>query len=410
MTLRPGDLDLADPDVFVAHGGPPHDYFEMLRREDPVHWAEPPTEQKTISPVERGYWVLTKREDCVSVSRTPKVFSSHREGPFLWQMDDAGLAGVQTQLLAKDPPEHVKYRRLVQRGFTPKMVKGIEPVIRKHAREIVAEVADRGGCEFVTDLAMELPLTLICELAGIPLEDRQKIFDWSNHLVGADDPEMSQGANPMESSAQMWLYCNELAAKKKESPDGTLISKYVHGEVDGEKITEVELNNFFVLLSVAGNETTRNATTHFMRLMFENPDQYELLKSDVDRHLPGAIEEALRFSPPVMQFTRTAVEDAEIRGRKIKAGDKLYISYPSANRDEEVFPESMTFDITREKNDHISFGIGEHFCLGANLARMQLDAILREVLTVLPTMTLAEPPRFQRSHFIAGVKEMKVRW
>jgi cholest-4-en-3-one 26-monooxygenase len=309
-----------------------------------------------------------------------------------------------------DPPQHVKYRRLVQRGFTPRMVREIEPSIRAHATAIVDQVAKRSSCEFVEDLACELPLTLICELLGIPLEDRKKIFHWSNQMIGADDPDLSAGAETGAASAGMWLYCNELAAQKREQPDDTLLSKYIHGEVEGEKISEVELNHFFVLLSVAGNETTRNMTSHFMRLMFENPEQYELLKSDVDTHLPGAIEEALRYSPPVMNFRRTATAATEIRGVPIRQGDKLYLSYPSANRDEDLFPDSMSFDITREKNDHVAFGIGEHFCLGANLARMQLHCILREVLTRLPDMTLAEPPQVQRSNFIHGIKRMQVRF
>ncbi|HEY8122466.1 MAG TPA: cytochrome P450, partial [Myxococcota bacterium] len=193
--------------------------------------------------------------------------------------------------------------------------------------------------------------------------------------------------------------------------DDALISLLANGAVDGEALTDLELNNFFVLLAVAGNETTRNATSQFMRLMSEHPDQFALLKSDVDRYLPDAIEEALRFAPPVMQFRRTAMEDTEIRGVRIARGDKVYLSYPSANRDEAVFGENaMQFDITRKNNDHISFGIGEHYCLGANFARMQLRCILRETLTRLPDISLTAAPAFQRSNFIAGIKRMPVRY
>ena len=313
-------------------------------------------------------------------------------------------------LVNMDPPGHVKYRRLVQRGFTPRMVAELEPRIRAHARRVVDNVARKGSCDFVTELASELPLILICELMGIPEEDRKQMFDWSNALIGNDDPEIRAGADPMQVSVQMWMYANALAQKKREQPDDTLISKYLHGEVDGLKISEFELNNFFVLLAVAGNETTRNATSQFMRLMSEHPDQFELLKTDVDRLLPGAIEEALRFAPPVVAFRRTALEDTEIRGVRIAKGDKVLMSYPSANRDEEVFPDADRFDIRRSPNHHLAFGIGEHFCLGANFARMQLRSILREVVTRLPDIRLVAPPKFQRSNLIHGIREMRVEF
>lgn len=413
MTLHPGDLDFTNPDLFVEHAGPPHDYLAMLRREAPVSWNPPPAVHKSKNTRSRtGFWVLAKHADIVNVSRHPRLFSSNQRSPFFWDIEDPVQAEhTRLHLIAMDPPQHVKYRGLVQRGFTPRMVRKLEPVIQNHARDIVDRVATRGECEFVEDLACELPLTLLCELVGVPYEDRKKIFDWSNQLVGADDPDMHPAeSTPLEAAAQMYLYCNELAAQKREQPDDTLISKYVNGEVDGHKLSDMEINQFFVLLSVAGNETTRNATSHFMRLMFEHPEQREELMGDLHGLLPGAIEEALRFSPPVMNFARTAISETELRGVKIRAGDKLYLSYPSANRDEEVFENSMRFDIRREKNDHIAFGIGEHFCLGANLARMQLRCILSELLTRLPDMAPAGPVGIQRSSFIHGIKHMPVRF
>jgi cytochrome P450 len=410
VPLRPGDLDLSDPDLFLAHGGPPHDYLRVLRREAPVFWNPAPAAQKTVTSVKRGYWILSKYADVVHVSKHPKLFSSSEGGPYIWDMDEAALAGQRLTMLVMDPPQHVKYRRLVQRGFTPRMIDKLEPTIRRHARGVVDRIAKKGECEFVEDLACELPLTLICELMGVPQEMRKQIFDWSNELIGADDADMKAG-DPTATAMQMWMYCNTLVAEKRKQPDDALISLLANGAVDGEALSDLQLNNFFVLLSVAGNETTRNATSQFMRLLSEHPDQSELLMSDVDRYLPGAIEEALRFAPPVMQFRRTAMEDTELRGVRIAKGDKLYLSYPSANRDEEVFGEtSMQFDITRRDNDHIAFGIGEHYCLGANFARMQLRCILREVLTRLPDIRLAGPPAFQRSNFIAGIKRMPVRF
>ena len=412
MTLRPGDLDLSSPDLYLEHEGPPHEYLAMLRREAPVSWnpARGVSSNAGHTAVKNGFWVLSKYADVHHVSRNPKLFSSYDGGPFVWDMDDQALAGQRLMLLVMDPPQHVKYRRLVQRGFTPRMVEKLEPTIRRHARAVVDRVARKGECEFVEELACELPLTLICELMGIPQEDRRQIFEWSNQLIGGEDPDM-RAADPTAVATQMWLYANKLAAEKKAKPDETLISAYVNGSVEGEAITEAEFNNFFLLLAVAGNETTRNATSQFIRLMHEHPDQWALLKSDVDRFLPGAIEEALRFGPPVLHFRRTAMEDTEIRGQRIRKGEKVYLSYPSVNRDEEVFgPTSMRLDITRANNDHLSFGIGEHFCLGANLARMQLRCILREIATRLPDLRLVGRPAFQRSSLIAGIKRMPVRF
>ena len=410
MESPPGTISLFDPDSY--RGGPPHAYLRRLRQEAPVCWHERPgPEVSSASKLDTGYWVLSKHQDVMDASRNPHLFSSYVGTSFLMDPKEEDLPGLQAMLINMDPPGHVKYRRLVQRGFTPRMVAELEPRIRAHARRIVDNVARKGSCEFVTEIACELPLILICELMGVPDEDRPQIFDWSNALIGSDDPEMKAGADPMQVSAQMWMYSNALAQKKREQqPDETLISKYVHGEVDGMKISEFELNNFFLMLAVAGNETTRNATSHFMRLMSEHPDQFELLKTDVDRLLPGAIEEALRFAPPVVAFRRTALQDTEIRGVRIAKGDKVWLSYPSANRDEEVFADPDRFDIRRSPNHHLSFGIGEHFCLGANFARMQLHSIMREVVTRLPDIRVVTPPKFQRSNLIHGIREMRVEF
>jgi cytochrome P450 len=409
MEARPGDLNLVDPDAY--RHGPPHAYLRRLRREAPVCWHEKPDPAvRCISKLDTGYWLLSKYQDVVDVSRNPRLFSSQVGTCFLMDPPPEGLPGLQAMLVNMDPPNHVRYRRLVQRGFTPRMVAELEPRIRAHARRIVDNVARKGNCEFVTELACELPLILICELMGIPEEDRKQIFDWSNAMIGADDPQLNGGADPAQVSVQMWMYSNDLAAKKRATPDDTLVSKYVNGDVDGAPISDFELNNFFLLLSVAGNETTRNATSHFMRLMSEHPDQFELLKTDVDRLLPGAIEEALRFSSPVVAFRRTVLEDTEIRGVRIAKGDKVVMSYPSVNRDEDVFDEPDRFDIRRSPNHHLAFGIGEHFCLGASLARMQLRCILREVITRLPDIRVIKPPRLQRSNLIHGITEMRVEY
>ena len=410
MIPAPGSLDLSDPDVVLRHEGPPHAYLARLRREAPVCWHPAPAEPRGVPPLRTGYWVLSKYDDVVLASRNPRLFSSEAGSHVLGDPEPDELAGMRMTMIAMDPPRHAKYRRLVQRGFTPRMVRALEPRIRAHAREIVGRVAARGQCEFVEELACELPLILICELMGIPVEDRRKVFDWSNQLIGTDDPDYQRGAEPNAVAAEMWLYSNALAERKRAAPDDTLISAYVHGEVDGEKITAAELNNFFVLLAVAGSETTRNATSHFVRLMAEHPEQQAWLRADLDARLPGAIEEALRYAPPVMYFRRTATEDATVRGTRIRAGDKVYLSYPSANRDEDAFPDAERFDLSRTPNHHLAFGIGEHFCLGASFARMQLRCILREVLARLPELALAGPCELQRGTLIHGVKRMPVRF
>jgi len=398
--MRPGDLDLCDLDQF--DGGFPHAYFAVLRREDPVHWNP--------EPGGRGFYAVTRHEDLIHVSRHPVLFSSWQGGTNIWDLEDpADLENQRSMMLNMDPPQHVKHRRLVQKGFTPRMVRQLEPRIRDAAREIVDRIASKGECEFVSEIASELPLVLICELLGVPVEDRHKVFEWSNRLIGFDDPEYQTSlADGKQAAAEMWLYAHQLAQRKRESPDDTLVSRLVNGQVDGEALTEQQFNNFFLLLAVAGNETTRNMTNHGMRLLTGHPEQKALLLSDLDRLLPGAIEEFLRYSPPVMHFRRTVTAPTVLRDVSLEPGDKVVLFYPSANRDEAVFESPDRFDITRDPNPHLAFGIGEHFCLGANLARMQLHCIFRELLTRLPDIRVSGPVKGLRGNFIDGIKSMPV--
>jgi len=405
--MKPGDIELYLPATY--DNGFPHEYFRMLRREDPVHWQEVPEGAAEKTRVRQSFWVITKHEDVFSISRNPHTFSSHEGLPFIFDLEGDDLTGQRESMIGMDPPEHVKYRRLVQRGFTPKMVRELEPKIRAHAGRIVDNIAEKGSCEFVEELASELPLILICELMGIPTEDRRKVFDWSNRLIATDDEEFGAEGDGQVAAIELYGYANGLAEEKKANPDDTLISKMIHGEVEGEKISEHQFNAFMVLLSVAGNETTRNATSHIVKLLSDNPDQYQRLRDDRSL-LPTAIEECLRMSPPVMQFRRTAMEDTEIRGVKIAKGDKLVMFYPSANRDEEVFEDPDRFDIARDPNPHLTFGIGEHFCLGANLAKMQLACIIGELLDRVPDLHVVKQPRLLHSNFIDGIKEMQVEY
>jgi len=345
------------------------------------------------------------------VSRNPEVYSSAKGGVQILDRDEEALQHVRAMLLSMDPPEHVDYRRLVNRGFTPRQVEALRPRIQSAAATIIEDVVDRGEAEFVTEIAMHLPMLLICELMGVPAADRQKIFDWSNQLVGFDDPGYSDPEeSQLEVAMRVWMYGHELAEQKRREPDETLISQYANGEVDGQVTTEMQLNNFFVLLAIAGNETTRNATSHAIRLLHENPDQKALLLSDTDRYLPGAIDEVLRCCPPVMNFRRTLTQPATLNGVNLVEGDKVVMWYPSANRDESVWTDVHRFDITRDSTKHLTFGIGEHFCLGVGLAKMQLHCILEQILKRMPNITVVDEPVLLRSNLVAGIKTMNVRW
>ncbi len=393
-------IDLADPDSFLD--GTPHHWFAELRREDPVY-----RHPEKDGP---GFWVVTRYDDLRHVSRNPQLFSSEAGGTTLMEPDAAERAASVIIMLNMDPPRHVKFRRIVQRGFTPRRIAEQEGHIRELARRIVAEVAPRGEAEFVKDLAAELPLQVICEMMGVPDDDRKLIFELSNRLIGFDDPELQPSRDAQrQASIEMFGYSMKLAEHYKKHPADNLTTLLLRGEVDGENLSEAEYSGFFLLLCVAGNETTRTVTTNGMKLLIDHPDALGALVAD-PKLVPGAVEEFLRFDPAVHYFRRTAFEDTEIRGRRIRKGDKVTIWYPSANRDEDVFPDGDRFDIRRSPNEHLAFGIGEHYCLGANLARLELRVIFEELLPRLRNPRLEAPVRRLRSNFVNGVKQMRIAW
>ncbi len=394
------DIDLFDPDVWVK--GVPHEAFRLLRQKAPVFWQK-------MGPND-GYWAITRYDDVVAVSKDPATFSSYKGGTILRELSEEDLANTRTIMLNMDPPQHSKYRKLVSQGFTPRMTARLELRIRAATTEILDQVAERGECDFVRDIAAELPLVVIAELVGVPLEDRHMVFEWSNRLIGFDDPEFAESAEDGKLAAmEMWMYANKLAEERKKEPRDDLVSVLMTGEVDGEKLTEQEFDSFFLLLAVAGNETTRNLISGGMLALIEHPDQREKLIRN-PALIPTAVEEMLRWVSPVSQFRRTATRDTEIRGQKIREGDKVVIYYQSANRDEAVFRDPDNFDVERSPNNHLAFGIGEHFCLGANLARLEIRVMFEELLRRMPDIELAGPVRRLRSNFINGVKEMPVRF
>ncbi len=397
------DVDLSDPDAF--NDGFPHEYFTYLRREHPVAWH--PETDKSHDPDGPGFYAVTRHADLIHVSKNPKLFSSWY-GTNIPNTPEEQLAGLRLLMLNMDPPQHVKFRQIVRSGFTPRKIKQLHADVEQLARHIVGKVAERGACEFVADLACELPLQVIAELVGIPQSDRHKVFDWTNQLIGFDDPEFQTSPEQGRiASAQMWAFANELAHDRMRNPGDDLVSKLLQGEVDGEHLSEEEFDSFFLLLCVAGNETTRNLTTQGMLALFEHPDEFERVKRD-----PGlintAVEEMLRWSPAVIYFRRTVMQDTELGGQPLKEGDKVALYYPSVNRDESVFEDPFRFDVSRSPNRHLAFGIGEHFCLGSHLARMELQIIFREILRRLPDIHPAGEVRRLRSNFIDGIKEMPV--
>jgi cholest-4-en-3-one 26-monooxygenase len=395
------DINIADPDSY-QQSGPPYALFARLRREAPVFWHH-----DKDSP---GFWALTRHADVAHVSKNSQLFSAARKGVFLFESTEEELAQMQMMLVNRDPPSHTKLRRLVSPGFTPRRIAELEQKVRLRAGEIIDRVAARGECDFVTDLAADLPLQVIAELVGVPQEDRGKIFEWSNHLIGFDDPEYVGDREEQKKYAmEVYLYANQLAEERRARPTDDLTSILMHGEVDGERLTELEFDLFFLLLLVAGNETTRNAISGGMLALIENPEQRaRLIANPALTNI--AAEEIVRWVSPVNCFRRTAMQDTEIGGQKVREGDKIVMFYPAANRDERVFANPDSFDVGRTPNDHLAFGMGTHFCLGNALARLEIKVMFEELLQRLPDVELAGPVERLRSSFINGIKRMPVRF
>jgi cholest-4-en-3-one 26-monooxygenase len=403
MQLR--GVNLTDPDIFQK--GTPHEMFRVLRREAPVYWHDEPEGP--------GFWAITKYHDLKFVSKNPGLFSSARQGTLLKDPPANDLPAVQSIMLNMDPPRHRQYRTLVSQAFTPRMIGNLHGRIRAMVQEIINGVIERGECDFVEDVAALLPLAVICEMMGVPDEDRRHIYVLGNKMVGVDDPELQREGKPivpgdaMAAFGEMFVYASKLWQLAHETPRDDLGTALVNAELEGRKLDEMEFNFFFLLLLIAGNETTRTVTTNGMIELLQHPDQLRTLRDDLSL-IPSAVEEILRFAPAVHTFRRTATADTELRGQTIRTDQKLLLWYPSANRDEDVFQNPDTFDIRRSPNEHVAFGFGEHFCLGANLARLELQEIFRGIVSRMHDMEMTSPPRRLRSCFINGVKEMRVRF
>ena len=403
--MQLSDVNLTDADLFQR--GVPHDMFKLLRNAAPVFWHP-----ETNGP---GFWSITKHADLKEISKNPMLFSSERRGALLREPKPQDLPFVQQIMLSMDPPRHRRYRALVNKAFSPRMISGLQGRVGAMVQRIINRVIERGECDFVEDVAAPLPLEVICEMMGVPDEDRRSVYEIGNRMVGFDDPELQTGEVPIEQQdaeqafAEMFMYAGKLLEKARSHPSDDLATALVNAEIDGQRLSDTDFNFFFLLLLIAGNETTRTVTTNGMLTLIEHPEQLEALRR-APSLLPSAIEEILRYVPAVHNFRRTATANTVIRGQPIKENDKLIMWYPSANRDEEVFERPDTFNIRRSPNEHLAFGIGEHYCLGANLARMELNEIFRGVVTRVHDIELAAAPRRLRSTFINGVKEMRVRF
>ena len=401
-SLPPG-FDFTDPDLNCDRL--PLAELAELRHTAPIWWNEQPTNSGFH---DGGYWMVTKHKDVKEISRRSDVFSSQEktalprypEGSTQEQIDTGKLV-----LLNMDAPHHTHLRQIISRGFTPRAVERLREDLNERAQNIAKAAAAEGSGDFVEQVSCELPLQAIAGLIGIPLEDRKKIFYWSNQMVADDDPEFAHH-DGRSSAMELIVYAMQLAAVRAAQPGEDIVTKLIEADVEGHKLSDDEFGFFMVLLAVAGNETTRNSITHGMIALAEHPDQWELYK----RERPAtAVDEIVRWATPVTSFQRTALRDYELSGVPIKKGQRVVMSYRSANFDEEVFEDPFTFDILRDPNPHVGFGgTGAHYCVGANLARMTIDLMFNAIADHLSDLTSVGRPERLRSGWLNGIKHWQV--
>jgi cytochrome P450 len=405
-------INLIDPDVYAERV--PWDWFAYLRREHPVFWHPEP-------PPNKGFWSVMRYGDLDRVMNQPAVFSSARGGIILEEMEPDALE-ARRSMMENDPPRHTRLRRIVSPLFTPRAIREYEPFCRELAQGVLERALPQGEFDFVDDVSRQLPIRVLARILGVPDEDTDRLITWGDRMIGNMDPEYADllvdrddtsayRLLPFRSpaAAELTDYGHAMAERRRHDARNDLCSKLVHAEVDGQSLTKSEFDNFFSLLVVAGNETTRHSITLGMLALMENRDQMRRLAEDPSL-MPTAVEEMLRYGSPTMQFRRTATQDVELGGQQVREDDKVVVWYISANRDEDVFPDPDRFDITRQPNPEVAFGSGgPHFCLGAPLARMEIRVMFEELLPRLkgiePTASISR----LRSNFINGVKHMPVR-
>ena len=414
-------LALSEPETFQDQAAV-HEIFSELRREDPVVWCPEPHGGP-------GYWSVMKYDDIQYVSKNPRLFSSDRvqggitlESPEMRRRRDGRSDEQQpreeefraveagTSMITMDPPAHTKHRRMVAPGFTPQRLDELTPRIRARCREILDRIAGQGECEFVSAVAAELPIQMLAELFGVAQEDRIKLFEWSNIMIGGDDPDMRVGRDDVVGVlTELFQYAMALREERQREPGDDLISMLANAEVEGKPMEVADYISAFILLVVAGNETTRNSISGGILALSRHPEERQKLLDDPTL-IPGAVDEIIRWVAPVVYMRRTAVADAQVGDKNIKQGDKLALWYMSGNRDEDKWDDPFTFNVTRGGPRHLSFGYGQHLCIGWRLAEIQLTVCLEEVLARFPDFTVHGEVQRMRSNFLNSIKRMQVRY
>jgi cytochrome P450 len=408
MSSSLADLDLLSPDLYVNHGYP-HEAWTRLRREAPVRFME-----NAVLP----YWAITKHADIAFVGKNPELFLN---GPMLVlpsePRDLVRDFEPPPTLIQLDGAKHTAYRKLISKRFTPGALRKIHADIDAIAKEIVdtlLEEGDEGRCDFVAKVAAPLPIAVIAWLLGVPKSDWHLLFDWTNRTIGAADPEYQvPGQTPAQTAQQamteLFMYFAKMVEEKRKNPGEDLVSMFVHAEVDGAPLPPMDVLSYCMIVVVAGNETTRNGTSGGMLTLIQHPDALAKIQKS-PALLGDAIEEMVRWVSPIIHFARTATQDVEIRGQQIRKGDRLGLFYPSANRDEEIFERPFTFDVERKHNRHLAFGIGEHFCAGAHVARLELEMAFKYLLPRIESVELDGRVERLRSSLVGGVKHLPIHY
>ena len=408
------EIDLSDQEFWLKDRAYRDGAFKTLRDEAPFAFFEERVIEDAPFPPGPGYRAITRHDDIWHISRNPQLFCSGKGsniGDLPQEMNE-----FFGSMINMDDPKHFRLRNIVSRGFTPKEITRVEEQVRVRAAKLVDDLLVRfpkAECDFVEEVAAPLPLAIICDMMGIPEEDHKKIFHWTNVILGVGDPEFVGSYQELMTVAlEMFMYAQALGEDRVKNPQDDVTSAMMNAVVDGERLTAQEFGSFFILLVVAGNETTRNAISHGMRLLTNHPDQKKIWFDNFDAHTKTAVEEIVRYATPVIHFRRTATEDTEIAGQKLKAGDKVVMFYSSGNRDERVFQDPFKFDVTRAVTPaQVGFGAGgPHFCLGANLARREIAVMFDEIRRRMPNMRITGEPAYLQSAFINGIKRMPCAW
>jgi cholest-4-en-3-one 26-monooxygenase len=404
-SLPPG-FDFTDPDIY-AHRLPVQELAE-LRATAPIWWNEQPPDQGGFG--DGGYWVVTKHRDIREVSLRSDTFSSAAKSIVPRYREDLAAGQIEAgraSMIMMDDPEHSRLRKIVSRAFTPRAVERLRADLSERAQRIAQRAAEQGSGDFVLQVACELPLQAIAGLLGVPPEDRGKLFDWSNKMIGSDDPEFAH-YDALTSAGELMWYAMQVASRKAEEPGDDIVTTLIQADADGQGLSEAEFGMFVVTLGIAGNETTRNSITQGMMAFTDHPDQWELFKAQRPK---TAADEIIRWATPITAFQRTALVDTELSGVRINKGQRLVLFYRSANFDEEVFDDPYAFNILRSPNPHVGFGgSGAHYCIGANLARMTIDLMFNAIADHLPDLTSGADPERLRSSFINGIKHWQVNY